>query len=80
MNFFVTIVRIPFGIGFATLSTLFWWALLIPEGVLFILLIIPASLFMDRSAIKNSWIGKFPNSIRSWINSLQGIKVWVFEG
>ncbi len=54
MNFFVTIVRIPFGIGFVLICTLFWWALLIPEGILFLILIVPASLFMDRGGIRNS--------------------------
>lgn len=79
MNFFVTMIRLPFGICFVLLATLFWWGLLIPETILFLILIVPASLFMDRNSLRNSWVGKFPNTIRSWINSLYEIKDWVFE-
>ncbi len=77
MNFIVSVIRFPFGL-IASIAVIGLWLVIFPFEALVVLVSFPfASLFMDRYDIKNSWLGTFPNTIKSMSKNLSDIWYWV---
>ncbi len=77
MDFIITIVRFPFGI-FAMAFVVGFWLLLFPIEFIIVAILLPlGAVFMQRYELKNSWIGRFPNTLRNLKRSLSSIWDWV---
>ncbi len=77
MNFLVTLIRFPLGI-IAVLIVLFFWLFLFPFEIFFMIIALPfGAIFMSREELKDSWVGKFPNTLKNLINNIKHISIWV---
>ena len=77
MDYLITLIRFPFGVVWILIVTGFWCGLFLGELFIFLICIIPATVFMNRNNFRESWPGTFPYTIKSWGVSVNDIKDWI---
>ena len=79
VDFFVTITRFPIALIATPFIIVFFVLLLLVETVLALISFPFVAMIMSRDAIKESWLGGYPNSLRITSDALRNSWQWVFS-
>ncbi|MBV5272699.1 MAG: hypothetical protein JZU52_03325 [Lamprocystis purpurea] len=77
MDALVTLLRLPFGLIATVVVIVFWLAIFPFETIAMIVAFPFAAIFMSRSELGYSWIGKYPNSLKAIPEKLEAVWEWV---
>jgi len=79
MNALITIVRLPLGIIAIVIISIFW-CLMFPLESLVVLISLPfLSVVMNRTQIKESWVARYPVSLKKIAEKRQLIWNWIVD-
>ncbi|MCD4696615.1 MAG: hypothetical protein K8S16_10285 [Bacteroidales bacterium] len=79
MEFLITIIRLPIGIIASLIVIVFWIALFPLEFAIAFICLPFGAIIMSRDALKNTWLGSFPNTIIHLRKGLARIWEWIFN-
>lgn len=77
MDFLVISIRVPIALLLCVLIVLLFFFLFFLESAALLVVFPFAVIPMSREQIKKSWMGTFPNTLRSIPDALDELKAWV---
>jgi len=73
----ITIIRFPFGV-IATVIVIVFWIIILPFEFILVLAILPfGAILFTRRQLKDTMIGRFPNSVNQMRLGVSQIWQWV---